>query len=42
LFCHMSYGATLAWFLFLIILIVTILLFGTARYWVYYAGEGAK
>jgi multiple sugar transport system permease protein len=25
--------------LFLIILVVTIILFGTARYWVYYAGE---
>ena len=39
LFQNMSYGATLAWFLFLIILAVTILLFGTAKYWVYYAGE---
>lgn len=39
LFQNMSYGATLAWVLFLIILAVTILLFGTAKYWVYYAGE---
>jgi multiple sugar transport system permease protein len=35
----MSYGATLAWLLFIIILLVTLVLFGTARYWVYYAGE---
>lgn len=38
-FQNMSYGSTLAWFLFLIILLVTILLFATAKYWVYYAGE---
>jgi len=38
-FFNMSYGATLAWFLFVIILIVTIVLFGTSRFWVYYAGE---
>lgn len=35
----MAYGATLAWLLFIIILLVTVLLFGTSRYWVYYAGE---
>ncbi len=35
----MSYGATLGWFLFVVILLVTVLLFGTAKYWVYYAGE---
>jgi multiple sugar transport system permease protein len=38
-FGNMSYGSTLAWTLFIIILIVTIALFATARYWVYYAGE---
>lgn len=38
-FQDMSYGAALAWLLFIIILIVTLVLFGTARYWVYYAGE---
>jgi len=38
-FQNMSYGSTLAWFLFLIILAVTIFLFATAKYWVYYAGE---
>jgi multiple sugar transport system permease protein len=35
----MSYGSTLAWFLFIVILIVTMVLFGTAKYWVYYASE---
>jgi multiple sugar transport system permease protein len=35
----MSYGSTLAWFLFVVILLVTMVLFGTAKYWVYYAGE---
>ena len=38
-FGNMSYGSTLAWTLFIIILIVTVGLFATARYWVYYAGE---
>ena len=36
---NMSYGATLAWLLFAVILIVTILLFATAKRWVYYASE---
>jgi multiple sugar transport system permease protein len=35
----MSYGSTLAWFLFAVILVITMVLFGTAKYWVYYAGE---
>jgi ABC-type sugar transport system permease subunit len=38
-FQDMAYGATLAWFLFVVILLVTMVLFGTAKYWVYYAGE---
>jgi multiple sugar transport system permease protein len=38
-FQNMSYGATLAWLLFLISLIITLVLFGTARRWVYYAGD---
>jgi multiple sugar transport system permease protein len=29
----------MAWLLFVVILIVTLVLFGTAKYWVYYAGE---
>jgi len=36
---NMSYGSTLAWFLFVVVLLVTIVLFSTAKYWVYYAGE---
>jgi multiple sugar transport system permease protein len=35
----MAYGSTLAWFLFAVILIITMVLFGTAKYWVYYAGD---
>lgn len=38
----MSYGATLAWLLFLITLAITGVLFWSARYWVYYAGETAS
>jgi ABC-type sugar transport system permease subunit len=38
-FQNMSYGATLAWVLFAISLVVTVLLFRSARRWVYYAGE---
>lgn len=39
---NMSYGATMAWLLFLVILVVTIILFATARFWVYYAGESNR
>lgn len=38
-FTNMGYGATLAWLMFIIALLITIFLFGTARYWVYYSGE---
>jgi multiple sugar transport system permease protein len=38
-FQNMSYGSTMAWLLFFLILIVTIFLFWSAKYWVYYAGE---
>jgi multiple sugar transport system permease protein len=38
-FFNMGYGSTLAWLLFIIIMIVTVLLFSTAKYWVYYAGD---
>jgi len=38
-FQDMSFGATLAWLLFVIILALTLLLFWSAKYWVYYAGE---
>ena len=38
-YMNMSYGSTLAWALFMVIMVVTIILFSTARFWVYYAGE---
>jgi multiple sugar transport system permease protein len=38
-FQNMSYGATLAWVLFVVILAVTIVLFWSSKYWVFYAGE---
>jgi ABC-type sugar transport system permease subunit len=38
-FQNMSYGATLAWLLFAITLVITVVLFRTSRRWVYYAGE---
>jgi multiple sugar transport system permease protein len=38
-FFNMGYGATLAWLMFIVALIVTVILFGTARYWVYYEAE---
>lgn len=38
-FQNMGYGATMSWLLFIFILIVTVVLFATAKYWVYYAGE---
>lgn len=38
-FQNMSYGSALAWVLFVIILVITLVLFKTARYWVFYAGE---
>ena len=38
-FQNMGYGATLAWLLFVITLVATLLLFWSARRWVYYAGE---
>jgi multiple sugar transport system permease protein len=38
-FFNMGYGATLAWLMFVVALILTIILFGTSKYWVYYAGE---
>lgn len=38
-FQNMSYGATMAWLLFFLILIVTVFLFWSAKHWVYYAGD---
>ncbi len=36
-YSKMGYGSTMAWMLFLFVLAVTIILFATAKYWVYYA-----
>jgi multiple sugar transport system permease protein len=38
-FLNMGYGSSIAWFMFIIALGITVLMFGTARYWVYYAGD---
>jgi multiple sugar transport system permease protein len=40
-FKDMGYGATQAWFIFLIALALTIVLFASARWWVYYGGGDA-
>jgi multiple sugar transport system permease protein len=39
-FFDMGYGSTLAWILFLCLLVFTFLQFRSARNWVYYAAEG--
>lgn len=36
---ELSYGATMAWLLFAITLVITLVLFALSRRWVYYAGE---
>jgi multiple sugar transport system permease protein len=36
---NMAYGATLAWLLFLVTLVISLFVFRTSRRWVYYAGE---
>lgn len=39
-YSKMGYGATLAWMLFLFVMVVTVFLFWSAKYWVFYpAGE---
>lgn len=38
-YADMGYGAALAWLMFMIGLALTLILFGTAKYWVFYAGE---
>jgi multiple sugar transport system permease protein len=41
-FFHMGYAAALAWVLFAIILILTLLLLRSQKFWVFYLGEGSK
>ena len=36
---NMGYGAAMAWLLFVVILIATVALFKSQKYWVYYAGD---
>ena len=36
---NMAYGATLAWLLFLVTLVIALIVFRSSRRWVYYAGE---
>jgi multiple sugar transport system permease protein len=36
---RMGYGSAMAWVLFIIILLLTLLVFRTASSWVHYAGE---
>lgn len=38
-FFNMGYGATIAWMIFIVALVLTALVFGSARYWVYYGAE---
>ena len=39
---RMGYASALAWVLFVYILVLTLVLQGTSRYWVYYEGEDRK
>jgi multiple sugar transport system permease protein len=39
---NMAYGSTLAWLLFAIVLAVTLLMFGTQKYWVYYTADNNR
>jgi multiple sugar transport system permease protein len=36
---NMGYGAALAWLMFFVALLITLFLFWTGRFWVYYSGE---
>jgi len=38
-YLKMGYGSALAWLLFLVVIIATVLLFRTSARWVYYAGQ---
>ena len=41
-FFEMGYASSLAWVLFLIVLVVTLLVFRSSPYWVHYEGELRK
>jgi len=38
-YSKMGYAATMAWMLFMFVLVVTVFLFATAKYWVFYTAE---
>ena len=38
-YADMGYGAALAWLMFIVGLVITLGLFASAQYWVYYEGE---
>jgi ABC-type sugar transport system permease subunit len=38
-YSNMGYASAMAWMMFLFAIVVTIILFSTAKYWVYYAAE---
>ncbi|MCI0712121.1 MAG: sugar ABC transporter permease [Chloroflexi bacterium] len=38
-FQNMGYGATLAWLMFIIAMMITLFLFASSKFWVYYSGE---
>jgi len=40
-YANMGYASTMAWMMFLFAIVITIILFSTAKYWVYYAAEEA-
>lgn len=39
---NMGYASAASWVLFLLIMLVTLVLFGTQKFWVYYSDEGDK
>ena len=39
---EMGYASALAWLLFVVIMVITVLLFRSARRWVYYEMAGAR
>jgi multiple sugar transport system permease protein len=39
---EMGYASAMAWILFIITLIITVIQFKGSKRWVYYEGEGAK
>ena len=36
---HMGYASAISWIMFIVILILTLIIFGTSRFWVHYSDE---